>query len=320
MKAGIRISGDTVGNRATRNSIQGNTIALNAGMGVYIPDSKDYGNLVGGTKKGMGNMIIQNIGNDPMIGFNAGVLLSESNAALGNSIYLNGYGGLPGGPSQGIYNGDTAIQIVLNGPHREGDTTQVFWTLSDAISPVGTKYRIEFFSNPNTSEAQGDTYLTFCYAHLRTGGTVGGIENLTGFSQNITATATQLDNKNNPITTSRFFKRPLHGAAAVSRGYASRIASRGDQYREADVDEAAIHGSFPDDLHQHPLSPAAVELPVKYLLPRPEVELPLRDGDDHLPPHDLPLEVGIRIILPRPVVVVMLDRFMRRQFLQPHAS
>src|SRR5262245_60341437 len=64
--------------------------------------------------------------------------------------------------------------------------------------------------------------------------------------------------------------------------------------------------SLPDDLDQHPLRAVAVELAVENLLPRPEVEFPLRDGDHNFPAHDLPLQVGVGVVLAGAVVVVVV--------------
>jgi hypothetical protein len=75
---------------------------------------------------------------------------------------------------------------------------------------------------------------------------------------------------------------------------------------------------LPDDLHQHPLAAAAVEFTVEDLLPRAKVELPFGDGDDDFPAHDLPFQVGIGVVLPRPVVMVVLDRFMGSQLFEPN--
>ena len=50
--------------------------------------------------------------------------------------------------------------------------------------------------------------------------------------------------------------------------------------------------------------PLPVELTVVDLLPGPEVELSARDGHDHFAPHDLPLQVGVTVVLARPVVAV----------------
>src|SRR5437867_10822568 len=42
-----------------------------------------------------------------------------------------------------------------------------------------------------------------------------------------------------------------------------------------------VHVLLPDNLHQHPLWPPAVEFAVEDLLQRAEVELAFGDGDDH---------------------------------------
>src|SRR5581483_4565966 len=72
-----------------------------------------------------------------------------------------------------------------------------------------------------------------------------------------------------------------------------------------------------DHLDQHALSPAAVELAVEDLLPRAEVELAARDRDDDLAPHDLPLQVGVGVVLAGVVVAVLLGRSVRGEALEP---
>src|SRR5262249_558753 len=75
---------------------------------------------------------------------------------------------------------------------------------------------------------------------------------------------------------------------------------------------------LPDDLDQHALRPAAVELAVEDLLPRAEVQLALRDRHDDLTAHDLPLQVGVGVVLAGAVVVVHAGvRVERGQPLQP---
>src|SRR5580765_4588936 len=74
---------------------------------------------------------------------------------------------------------------------------------------------------------------------------------------------------------------------------------------------------FTDDFYQHTLAPPAVELTVKNLLPRTEVELAVGDRDDHFAPHHLPLDVRVGVILARIVVSILLDRLVRRELLQP---
>ena len=78
---------------------------------------------------------------------------------------------------------------------------------------------------------------------------------------------------------------------------------------------------FPDHLDQHPLRPVAVELAVEDLLPRAEVELALGDRDDDLAAHDLPLQVGVGVVLAGAVVVVVVRVGVERgELLQPDAE
>ena len=69
--------------------------------------------------------------------------------------------------------------------------------------------------------------------------------------------------------------------------------------------------SFSDDLDQHTLTPPPIKLSVKYLFPRPEVQLPIRNGDHHLPPHELPLDVRIAVVFTG--VVVPIGGLVRRE-------
>src|SRR5262249_34886768 len=65
-----------------------------------------------------------------------------------------------------------------------------------------------------------------------------------------------------------------------------------------------LRSLFPEDFDQHPFRPTAVELAVEDLLPRPAVEPALGDGHDDLASHDLPLQVGVGVVLARAVVEV----------------
>ena len=56
--------------------------------------------------------------------------------------------------------------------------------------------------------------------------------------------------------------------------------------------------SLTDDLDEHPLVAAAVELSVEDLLPRAEVETAVSHRDDHLASHDLALQVSIPLSSP----------------------
>src|SRR5439155_23465242 len=72
--------------------------------------------------------------------------------------------------------------------------------------------------------------------------------------------------------------------------------------------------SLPDDLHHHPLLPPPVELGVEDLLPRAEVELPLRDRQDHLVVDQRALQVRVGVVLTRLVVAIVARR---RQLVEP---
>lgn len=54
---------------------------------------------------------------------------------------------------------------------------------------------------------------------------------------------------------------------------------------------------FPDNLDQHPFFPAAVKLSVEDLLPGTEIQTPFSHGHHHFPSHDLPLHVGVGVVL-----------------------
>jgi DNA repair protein RadC len=60
-----------------------------------------------------------------------------------------------------------------------------------------------------------------------------------------------------------------------------------------------------------------VELPVKDLLPGAKVEPPVGDRHDDLAAHNLPLEMGIPVVLAGAVVAVAADRLVGGQSLQP---
>ena len=78
-----------------------------------------------------------------------------------------------------------------------------------------------------------------------------------------------------------------------------------------------IYRLLPDDFNQDPLSPAAIKLPIKDLLPGAKVQLPLGDRHYYFPPHHLPFQVGIAILFPRTIVPVAGNGFVGGQFLEP---
>jgi hypothetical protein len=74
---------------------------------------------------------------------------------------------------------------------------------------------------------------------------------------------------------------------------------------------------FPNNLHQHPLASHAIELPVEDLLPGAEIQLAIRDRNDHLAPHHLAFKVGVGVVFAGTVVPVLIGGCMRGKFLQP---
>jgi hypothetical protein len=84
-------------------------------------------------------------------------------------------------------------------------------------------------------------------------------------------------------------------------------------------------GSLPDNFGQHPLPPPSIELAIKDPLPGAKVEAAVGHRDHRLAAHDLLLEVRVggpvpsfrTGVLASAVVLVLADRRVRRQRLQP---
>src|SRR5574341_1167682 len=62
--------------------------------------------------------------------------------------------------------------------------------------------------------------------------------------------------------------------------------------------------SFAYDFNEHPLPAAPVELAVEDLLPGTEVQPSVGDGHHHFASHQLPLDVGVAIVLAGLIVLV----------------
>ena len=73
---------------------------------------------------------------------------------------------------------------------------------------------------------------------------------------------------------------------------------------------------FTNNLDQDPLPASTIKLTIEYLLPGPEMQPPFCDCHHYFTPHDLALEMGIGIVL-IPIVMILINRGMGRQFLQP---
>ena len=76
--------------------------------------------------------------------------------------------------------------------------------------------------------------------------------------------------------------------------------------------------SLPNNLYEDSFAAQALELVVKDVLPRPQVQLAVRDGDNYLTAHDLPFVVGVSVILAGTIMVIPFRRSIERgQLLQP---
>ena len=75
---------------------------------------------------------------------------------------------------------------------------------------------------------------------------------------------------------------------------------------------------LPNDLDQHPLPPPTVKLAVKDPFPRAKVQPAVGHRDHNLAPHDLPLHMGVCIVLAGAIVPILVDRRVRRQLFEPH--
>lgn len=70
------------------------------------------------------------------------------------------------------------------------------------------------------------------------------------------------------------------------------------------------------DLYKNPLPSPAVEFTVEDLLPGPEIQPAVRDRNNHLPAHYLPLHMGIGIVFTH-IMPVHGNRFMGRNLFKP---
>src|SRR6185436_11874899 len=65
----------------------------------------------------------------------------------------------------------------------------------------------------------------------------------------------------------------------------------------------------------HAFLPLPIELSVEHLFPRSQVQLTPSDGDNHLVPHERPLQMGVGVVFTR--LVVAIRQPGGRELLQP---
>ena len=74
---------------------------------------------------------------------------------------------------------------------------------------------------------------------------------------------------------------------------------------------------LPDDLHQHPFPSSPVEFTIENLFPWSKIKSAAGDGDNDFPSHDLPLQVGVSVILARTIMMVLRNRLVGSDLFQP---
>src|SRR4029453_6782392 len=74
--------------------------------------------------------------------------------------------------------------------------------------------------------------------------------------------------------------------------------------------------SFSNDLYQHSLASPAIELTVKDLLPRTEIQFTVADRHHHFASHYLPFYMRICVVFSGIIVAILLDRLMRSRFFE----
>src|SRR3954471_24865420 len=74
---------------------------------------------------------------------------------------------------------------------------------------------------------------------------------------------------------------------------------------------------FADYFDEHALAAAAIEFAVENLFPRPEVQFGFGDGHYDLPSHDLPLQVGVGVVLSGAIVFVLGSGRVGREPFEP---
>jgi hypothetical protein len=105
---------------------------------------------------------------------------------------------------------------------------------------------------------------------------------------------------------------PAAGPESITTAFVASASLCGvaeDDPQRIEWSDAASHAAwrsalFANDLDQHALAAPSVELAIKNLLPRTEVEFTRRDRDHNLPPHNLAFHMGIGIVLAGSVVTV----------------
>jgi titin len=178
--SGVVLSAGTFG-----NTISGNTIASNAGNGVYV-DNSAFNNTVRGTAAGAGNTIAANGGDGVLIreGIGGGATWRAYGIAiLGNSIHDNA--GLGIDLHIGVNNNQAAP--LLTSAITSATGTAISGTLANYPN---SSFRIEFFTNPPGVSSEGQTFVGFAQVTTDPQGNFTASLPSLPLGTNLTATAT----------------------------------------------------------------------------------------------------------------------------------
>ncbi len=103
-------------------------------------------------------------------------------------------------------------------------------------------------------------------------------------------------------------------AASCGEWLAGRFSAGGAYCPEEKIKLCLL---LSDNFNQNPLPSPPVKLTVEDLFPGAKVQMSVRDGHDDFPPHDLPFQMGIPVILTRSVMSVPRDGIVGGDILQP---
>ena len=71
-------------------------------------------------------------------------------------------------------------------------------------------------------------------------------------------------------------------------------------------------------LNQYSFASFTIEFAVEDLFPWSEIKFTLGNRDNHFPPHDLALEMGVSVVFARSIVSIGARRSVRSKFFQPY--
>jgi hypothetical protein len=265
------VDSTTTGNHVLGNRIgtsaDGASALGNVGHGVLI-ETGAHDNVIGGPAAGAGNTIATNAGTGVFVGSGAG------NAIAGNSIFFNGARGIDLAPAgvtpNDVGDADTGPNNLQNFPALSsatsaGSMTNVLGSLSSAAT---TAYRIEFFSNhlcDPSGNGQGESFLGFTNVTTDAGGLALIDATLSIPAPGAWITATATDPAGNTSEFSACVELPAPGLASIAptsgpAGGGTTVSLTGVRFQSGATVSiggvAAGSSNVVDDIHATAVSPS----------------------------------------------------------------